>query len=194
MNSDNGSERHDSEKMDSPNQENSDQPKETENFAEDASFLHNTTPQNPYGPWMLVKRPPRRRLSGNHDKDREKGVMATGSRFNVLGKENEPTETAQPEIEEPILLSEQKITKVRDPSAGKNSQHKKKKSYRGNRLIQENQGKYQITIFKQRKLLLLLKKRAKNLRCLFFLTSFRKGNIYLFQPKTRIKNSENMIM
>ncbi|KAJ1416605.1 hypothetical protein SESBI_17185 [Sesbania bispinosa] len=122
--------RQETEQVDSSNQESPMQQNAYEESADDSSLLHHTTPQNPYGPWMLVKRPPRKRLSGNQDKDREKGAKATGSRFNILKTTDEPTETVEAEITAPVQIPEQKMTRIRDPTAGKNRQQHKKELHR----------------------------------------------------------------
>ncbi|KAJ1396650.1 hypothetical protein SESBI_32404 [Sesbania bispinosa] len=129
--------------------------------ADDSSLLHHTTPQNPYGPWMLVKRPPRRRLSGNQDKEREKGAKATGSRFNILEMVDEPTETVETEITAPVQIPKQKMTRIRDPTVGKNSQQHKKELHR-------------------KLLLLFLRRKAKNQSFPLYLTSFLNEKIGLF--------------
>ncbi|KAJ1386480.1 hypothetical protein SESBI_40783 [Sesbania bispinosa] len=76
------------------------------NNADDPSNIHPETPDNPYGPWMLVKRPPRRRINGNQDKDKEKGVKSTGSRFNILDCTEENSDSEEKEVAKPVQVPE----------------------------------------------------------------------------------------
>ncbi|KAJ1410601.1 hypothetical protein SESBI_21767 [Sesbania bispinosa] len=77
----------------------------------------------PYGPWMLVKRPPRRKSDLSTKRPtRNNEVKQAGSRFALLEQE---------EYEENIETSPKKdlvlvIAKVRNPNVGKNSQKDQK--------------------------------------------------------------------
>ncbi|KAJ1388605.1 hypothetical protein SESBI_38945, partial [Sesbania bispinosa] len=77
----------------------------------------------PYGPWMLVKRPPRRKSDLSTKRPTQNNaVKQAGSRFALLEQEEheENIETAPKKDLVPV------IAKVRNPNAGENSQKDQK--------------------------------------------------------------------
>ncbi|KAJ1432180.1 hypothetical protein SESBI_06819 [Sesbania bispinosa] len=80
---------------------------------------------NPCGPWMLVKRTPRKKIS---KREEDKSANNSGSRFNVLANEEHSVELVQQEVENPVQReqpAEQKVIRVRDPKARKSNQSNK---------------------------------------------------------------------
>ncbi|KAJ1377944.1 hypothetical protein SESBI_48369 [Sesbania bispinosa] len=96
--------------------------------------MNDSTSSGPFGPWMLVKRIPRKKLDKgkNGSSDQNSAKLNPGSRFNVLaekqehGEANEKLEIvnkySNTEIQQ---VPEQKVIRVRDPKAGKNNQNHK---------------------------------------------------------------------
>ncbi|KAJ1429702.1 hypothetical protein SESBI_08103 [Sesbania bispinosa] len=99
-----------------------------------ASYNHDNkenTSTSPYGPWMLVKRNPK--LKPNKSQGKEGNLLdnSKGSRFQVFAEESHEEDSVQEEGVHPSLDSarkDQKIQRVRDPKAGKNTQQHKSNS------------------------------------------------------------------
>ncbi|KAK7275874.1 hypothetical protein RIF29_17000 [Crotalaria pallida] len=105
----------------------------------------NTNPEiSHFGPWMLVRRPPRMKKQGTFPKKEHNAVSYSGSRFMALNESaEEVVENKSTSIENSDMghinnskveqngPSNKKVVKVKSPMAGKNPQHKPKTPSKG---------------------------------------------------------------
>ncbi|KAJ1404454.1 hypothetical protein SESBI_26554 [Sesbania bispinosa] len=117
------------------------------------NLIHNQSEKGPYGPWMLVKRPPRRKKDFQKDnKSQKDSEPERGSRFALLQNSEKDIDTNEADFSQPkrSMVSSKpvisqpessKATRIRNPSAGKITRRSRKnkqatkKDMRGSQML-----------------------------------------------------------